>query len=109
MEDKYFVITRLHRDDISSRFADIWDLPEEKVTERLKRITDEEMKRLASRMESDYLDQLYWGSLEILAKDLVEKYTKCGTCGEVKLELQKDPEDDKYLICLGCLKELQEQ
>ena len=59
-EDGYFVITRLHREDIKTVFPD-----NEKDIDNL---TDGQMKYLARKMSDDYLEQLYWGSLEILAK-----------------------------------------
>ncbi len=55
---EYFVITRVHRDDLQQAGIDASEWP------------DDKMIRLAGKMENDYLEQLYWSSLEILAEGL---------------------------------------
>ena len=63
--DDYFVITRLHREDIKHLFP---------VKEKdIDNLTDSQMKYLARKMGDDYLEQLYWGSLKILAEELWER------------------------------------
>ena len=34
----------------------------------IRRLTDAKMRHLASKMADDYCEQLFWGSLEILAR-----------------------------------------
>lgn len=36
------------------------------------KLTESDMKRLASKLADDYCEQLYWTSLEILAKHIIE-------------------------------------
>jgi len=60
LSEEYFIITRLHRDDIKSR-----GFKEE--------FTDEEMKYIASKMADDYLNQLYWGSLDIIVENVINQ------------------------------------
>lgn len=52
---EYFEITSVSREDLSSLGYDITN------------ISDEAMERLASKMADDYLDQLFWCSLDTIA------------------------------------------
>jgi len=63
-ESGFFVITRLHRDDIIEAFKG-----NPKAQKRARNMTDDEMKQLASKMADDYLNQLYWSSLRIIFED----------------------------------------
>lgn len=56
--DGYFPITSVCRDDLEEKGFDTSE------------VSDETMRRLASKMADDYLEQLYWISLEILAECL---------------------------------------
>jgi len=58
LDKEYFPITSLHREDLNSIGFDI------------SNIDDGTMERIASKMANDYLDQLYWSSLEIIADAL---------------------------------------
>ena len=56
--DTYFTITKIHRDDLDAAGFDTSD------------VTDSTMETLARKMSDDYLNQLYWTSLRILAEEL---------------------------------------
>jgi len=58
---KFFVITRLSRDDVRH------------VLHYNAHLTDQEMERIASKMADDYLDQLYWDSLKIIAETVISQ------------------------------------
>jgi len=51
----YFEISSLHRDDLESIGYDT------------SKVDDSDMKTLASKLGSDYCDQLFWDSLPIIA------------------------------------------
>lgn len=55
-KDGYFVITRIHRDDLEAAGFDTTN------------VSDETMEELARKMCNDYLEQLYWYSMETLAE-----------------------------------------
>ena len=63
MEDGYFYITRLHREDLKGKFTD----------EEIARLTDDDMEEIADTMADAYLEDLYWVSLydatEIILED----------------------------------------
>ena len=54
----FFEISRLHRDDLESIGYDT------------SHVDDSVMNTLASKLGSDYCDQLFWGSLPIIANHL---------------------------------------
>ena len=54
----FFEISSLHRDDLESIGYDT------------SRVDDSDMKTLASKLGSDYCEQLFWGSLPIIANYL---------------------------------------
>lgn len=56
--DEFFPITSLHRDDLKHYGYDA------------DKITDEEMRTLARKMASDYLNQLYHQSMDIIAESM---------------------------------------
>lgn len=58
MDNEFFPITSVSRDDLESKGFDTSE------------ITDEQMKRLASKMADDYLEQMYWISMTIIAENL---------------------------------------
>jgi hypothetical protein len=60
----YFNITSVSRDDL----VGLNGFTEEDVA----KISDAKMDKLASQMANDYLEQLYWSSLEILSEDILE-------------------------------------
>ena len=57
-DDEYFVITRVHRDDLDAAGFDA------------SQVDDATMERLADKMGDDYLEQLFWVHLPILAEYL---------------------------------------
>lgn len=59
-----FVISSLHRDDIL-------DIPEMSWVKK-EQLTDEVMERIASKLGDDYCEQLFWQSLEIITKHVLE-------------------------------------
>lgn len=54
---KEFKITSVTREDLEMRGFDTTN------------ITDEQMERLAQKMCDDYLEQMFWISLDIIAED----------------------------------------
>lgn len=58
-DDKgYFIITRVHRDDLEAAGFDA------------SNVDDATMERLADKMGEDYVTQLFWEHLPIMAEDL---------------------------------------
>lgn len=57
--NKGFNITSVSRQDLEMRGFDTTN------------ITDEQMERLAQKMCDDYLDQMFWISLDIIAEDIM--------------------------------------
>ena len=55
---EFFEITSISRDDLES------------LGYKTDNITDGEMERLAKKMADDYLEQMYWLSMDILAESL---------------------------------------
>ena len=66
---KYYKITSVTKDDIRACFKEQGKLTK-KVEKRIDDMTDSEMKHLASKMADDYVNQLYWGSLEIIFDEI---------------------------------------
>lgn len=56
---KEFKITSVTREDLEMRGFDTTN------------ITDEQMERLAQKMCDDYLEQMFWISLDIIAEDIM--------------------------------------
>lgn len=63
MEDGYFYITRLHREDLKGRFTD----------EQIASLTDDDIEEIADKMADAYLDDLYWVSLHDAAASVLEQ------------------------------------
>ena len=57
--NKEFKITSVTREDLEMRGFDTTN------------ITDEQMERLAQKMCDDYLEQMFWISLDIIAEDIM--------------------------------------
>ena len=57
--NKEFEITSVTREDLEMRGFDTTN------------ITDEQMERLAQKMCDDYLEQMFWISLDIIAEDII--------------------------------------
>lgn len=57
--NKGFNITSVSRQDLEMRGFDTTN------------ITDEQMERLAQKMCDDYLEQMFWISLDIIAEDIM--------------------------------------
>jgi len=58
-----YKITSVSRDDIENLFDEVV----------AKSMTDAEMKTIASKMEDDYCDQLFWDSLKIITESVIEQ------------------------------------
>jgi len=58
-----YKITSVSRDDIENLFDGAV----------AKSITDEDMREIASRMEDDYIENLFWTSLKIITQDILDK------------------------------------
>lgn len=69
-DKEYFVVTRIHRDDLATVIGQ----------KKADAYSDEDMKRLASKMADDYLNQLYWESMRTIAEFLIEE--GCITIGK---------------------------
>lgn len=57
-EEGFFYVTSVHRDDLEERGFDV------------SGVTDDQMKRLASRMCDDYCMQLFFDSMDLLAGEM---------------------------------------
>lgn len=64
LDDGYFVITRLSKDDLRAVFKD-----NAKALEIIEKLDDCKMRMLAEKMAADYLNQLYWTSLKTIFED----------------------------------------
>ena len=57
---------------------------DKKMLEKIKKLTDADMKTIATKLADDYCEQLYWDSLKIIVEDykssspmrLTPKYNK---------------------------------
>lgn len=63
-EEKYYVITRLHKDDIRGIFNG-----NKEALKVIDDMTDDDMERLCSKLEDDYCNQLFWDSLRVIFED----------------------------------------
>lgn len=84
----YFQITAISRDDLAQRGFDV------------SNVDDEDMRQLARKMESDYLEQLFWLSMEIIAAEGLDipKYM-CPKCGN---DASMYDSNDKIFECGSC-------
>jgi predicted nuclease with TOPRIM domain len=71
LNPEYFTITQLHRDDIHACFKN-----EPELLKKADKLNDGDMEEIASLMCDDYLNQLYWSSLDILARSHIEEMTE---------------------------------
>jgi len=74
-KDTFFIIARLHRDDIKQALHDHDKLTSE-AEERVENLSDADMELLAKKMGNDYIEQLFWDSLYILYTMLLEDEAK---------------------------------
>lgn len=69
----HFPITSVHRDDLEAKGYDI------------KKIDDGQMMELAARMSNDYMEQLYWDSMDVIAGEILDfpksRDVSCPKCG----------------------------
>jgi len=66
--DKFYVITRLHKDDIKQEFPELAD--------QIDALADDEMAYIAEKMAEAYLDDVagcYWSSLREIAGTFLEE------------------------------------
>lgn len=82
LREGYFPITSIHRDDLASKGFDV------------RKISDGDMRELASKMADDYCEQLFWSSMEIIAEDCLglPKFPECPSCNEnhITFDLQNE-------------------
>lgn len=74
LSEGYFPITSVHRDDLQGAGFDV------------ERISDDDMKELADKMANDYCEQLFWGSMEIIAEILGFPKKKNPVCPKCESE-----------------------
>lgn len=74
LSEGYFPITSVHRDDLQGVGFDV------------ERISDDDMKELARKMANDYCEQLFWGSMEIIAEILGFPKKKNPVCPKCESE-----------------------
>ena len=60
--DGYFPITTVSRADVGWALKDKWVVGS---------LTDDEMLEIADKMAEDYMNQLYWESLKIIAEEVI--------------------------------------
>lgn len=65
--EKMYPITSVCKGDILHAFDGSAKL--ERVKQRIYEMDDSEMRHLASKMASDYCEQLYWDSLRIIFEE----------------------------------------
>jgi hypothetical protein len=66
--DKFYVITRLHKDDIKQEFPELAD--------QIDALADDEMAYSAEKMAEAYLDDVsgcYWNSLREIAEEVLKE------------------------------------
>ena len=64
-DEKSYVVTSVCKDDLREAFRG-----KAKMRKIIDELTDEQMQRIARKMEDDYVEQLFWGSV----RDIVESY-----------------------------------
>lgn len=74
LSEGYFPITSVHRDDLQGAGFDV------------ERISDDDMKELADKMANNYCEQLFWGSMEIIAEILGFPKKKNPVCPKCESE-----------------------
>jgi hypothetical protein len=78
----HFHITSVHRDDLEQEGFDVTN------------VTDEQMIDLADKMADDYCDQLFWGSLTVIAGEIMgiprKTDPRCPECGGYRVEEDGD-------------------
>lgn len=96
-ELEFYIISRLHRDDLKGKGFDI------------SSISDETMSEIASRLESDYTEQLFWQSLEIIASiglNVPKSKLFCPICECYDINYQIETNEH---VCQGCGTEWSDQ
>ena len=66
-KEKFYKITSTCKEDMREVFK---NQPEQ--LKKIEQLTDAQMEYIAEKMASDYLNQLYWGSLEIITETVLE-------------------------------------
>jgi len=56
----------------------------------VKRLTESDMKKIASKLADDYCDQLFWNSLEIIAEQIINNKKKKKKENKPMKELTED-------------------
>ena len=86
----FFPITFITKDDIRGIYQQ-QPMSPENIEEIISGMTDYDMMELASDMGDDYVNQLYWSSMEILFE---EKFEKC--FGDMTENDEDEDEDAQY-------------
>lgn len=63
--DKYFVVTRTCKDDMRDALRHHRD-------KEINKLTNNEMNYIASKLADDYIEQMYWESLESITSDVLD-------------------------------------
>jgi len=66
-QEPFYTVTRVCKDDMREVFKE--DL--EKL-ELIDKLTDDQMRYITQKLADDYINQLYWNSLKIIAKSVLE-------------------------------------
>lgn len=66
-ETEYYIVTRTCKEDMISIFED-----NKEMLELIKTFTPNDMKWIASKLENDYINQLYWESLGAVIETLTK-------------------------------------
>ena len=64
--DAGFVITSVSREDLISKEVGF-------TREQALAVTDEQMKKIASKLADDYCNQLFWSSLQVIAESVISE------------------------------------
>lgn len=86
---EFFPITHVSRDDLKSKGFDV------------SNVSDAEMEKLAQKMSDDYLTQLFWESMEILAEAGMKfpRLPFCPKCESHDYELNVETGEN---VCMTC-------
>jgi len=64
MGEEYYTITRTCKDDMIEAMPDL--------THKIMKFDEDTMKGIAQELCDDYINQLYWESLEIIVREVIE-------------------------------------
>lgn len=67
IDEKFYVVTSTCKDDMREVLKD-----KPKMLKLIDQLNDDQMKWIARKLEDDYVNQLYWSSLQIIVEGLLE-------------------------------------